>query len=125
MLTTTVIGSRPNPDSLSSRNHDTSGWTVDRDWEFQPEELKAKQGEAIEWAARQQEAIGVDVVSDEEQRCDNYVSFSAVVWMGSISIIAQSSTNALGLGVGTRLGSRDQLRQPGFFSLTTFASHRT
>ena len=75
MLATTVIGSRPKPDSLSSRNHDTSGWTVDRDWEFQPEELKAKQGEAIEWAARQQEAIGVDVVSDEEQRCDNYVYY--------------------------------------------------
>ncbi len=75
MLTTTVIGSRPKPDSLSSRNHDTSGWTVDRHWEFRPEKLKAKQGEAIEWAARQQEAIGVDVVSDEEQRCDNYVYY--------------------------------------------------
>ena len=52
-------------------------------------------------------------------------TISAVVWMGSISIIAQSSTNALGLGVGTLLGSQVQLRQPGVFSLTTFASHRT
>ena len=74
-LVTTVIGSWPKPEWLSSRSHDTSGWTVDRDWKFQAEELKVKQDEATEWAIRQQEATGVDIVSDGEQRHDNYIYY--------------------------------------------------
>ena len=125
MLTTTVIGSRPKPDSLSSRNHDTSGWTVDRHWEFRPEKLKAKHGEAIEWAARQQEAIGVDVVSDEEQRCDNYVYYFCRGLDGfdfDNRAVVDKRSGAWSWNAPRITGS---VAQPGFFSLTTFASHRT
>jgi 5-methyltetrahydropteroyltriglutamate--homocysteine methyltransferase len=74
-LVTTVVGSWPKPDWLSSRVHDLSGWTVDRDWKFQAGELKVKQDQATELAIRQQEATRVDIVSDGEQRRDNYVNY--------------------------------------------------
>ena len=74
-LVTAVVGSWPKPDWLSSRIHDISGWTVDREWKFQAEELKVKQDEATEWAIRQQEATGVDIVSDGEQHRDNYIYY--------------------------------------------------
>ena len=74
-LVTTVIGSWPKPDWLTSRVHEISGWTVDPEWKFQAEELKAKQDEATEWSIRQQESTGVDIVSDGEQRRDNYVYY--------------------------------------------------
>ena len=74
-LVTTVVGSWPKPDWLSSRTHDISGWTVDRDWKFQADELKVKQDQATEWAIRQQEATRVDIVSDGEQRRDNYIYY--------------------------------------------------
>ena len=74
-LTTTVIGSWPKPPWLSSPHHDTSGWRIDRDWRFQGEELRKKQDQATEWALRQQEATGVDIVSDGEERRDNYIYY--------------------------------------------------
>ena len=37
-LATTVVGSWLKPDWLSSRLHDSSGWKVDRDWNFPAEE---------------------------------------------------------------------------------------
>ncbi|MCH8063583.1 MAG: 5-methyltetrahydropteroyltriglutamate--homocysteine methyltransferase, partial [Chloroflexi bacterium] len=74
-LTTTVIGSWPKPPWLSSGDHDISGWATDREWRFQGEELKRKQDEATEWALLEQEATGVDIVSDGEQRRDNYVYY--------------------------------------------------
>ena len=75
VLTTTVVGSWPKPSWLSSDEHDTSGWAVDRQWQFRDEELRQKQDEATEWALREQEATGVDVVSDGEERRDNYVYY--------------------------------------------------
>ena len=75
LLSTTVIGSWPKPSWLSSRRHDVSGWNTDREWQFQGEELWKKQDEATEWALRQQEATGVDIVSDGEERRDNYVYY--------------------------------------------------
>ncbi len=75
LLTTTVIGSWPKPSWLSSRRHDISGWNEDRDWRFQGDELKKKQDQATEWALREQEAAGVDIVSDGEERRDNYVYY--------------------------------------------------
>lgn len=74
-LVTTVVGSWPKPDWLSARDHDTSGWRTDRDWKFQADELKVKQDQATDWAIRQQEGTGVDIVSDGEQRRDNYVYY--------------------------------------------------
>ena len=74
-LTTTVIGSWPKPSWLSSGAHDISGWAVDREWRFHGEELRRKQDEATEWALRQQEKTGVDIVSDGEIRRDNYVHY--------------------------------------------------
>jgi len=74
-LTTTVIGSWPKPSWLSSGAHDISGWAVDREWRFHGEELRKKQNEATEWALIEQEATGVDIVSDGEIRRDNYVYY--------------------------------------------------
>ncbi len=74
-LTTTVIGSWPKPSWLSSGAHDISGWAVDREWRFHGEELRKKQDEATEWALREQEETGVDIVSDGEIRRDNYVYY--------------------------------------------------
>ena len=50
---------------LSGRRHELSGWALDRDWRFQAEELGRKQDEAT----------GVDIVSDGEERRDNYVFY--------------------------------------------------
>lgn len=74
-LSTTVIGSWPKPDWLSSRTHDFSGWRVDREWNVRSQELRLKQDEATEWAVRQQEATGVDCLTDGEQRRDNYIYY--------------------------------------------------
>ena len=70
-----MIGSWPKPSWLSSGDHDLSGWAVDREWRFRGEELRKKQGEATEWALRQQEESGVDIVSDGEIHRDNYVYY--------------------------------------------------
>ena len=75
LLTTTVIGSWPKPSWLSGGRHDSSGWSIDPDWRFQGEALRKKQDEATEWALREQESTGVDIVSDGEQRRDNYVHY--------------------------------------------------
>jgi len=74
-LATTVIGSWPKPSWLSDRRHDVSGWRIDRDWQFQGEELRKQQNGATQWALREQEATGVDIVSDGEERRDNYVYY--------------------------------------------------
>ena len=74
-LTTTVIGSWPKPSWLSSRHHDTSGWSTDREWQFEGQELGNKQDEATEWALREQEATKVDIVTDGEERRGNYVYY--------------------------------------------------
>ena len=71
-LTTTVIGGWPKPSWLSTSRHDLSGWTIDRDWQFHGAELNEKQDEATEWALREQEATGVDILSDGEERRENY-----------------------------------------------------
>ena len=74
-LTTTVVGSWPKPSWLSGNEHDITGWAVDREWQFRGEELRQRQDEATEWALREQEATGVHIVSDGEQRRDNYVYY--------------------------------------------------
>ncbi len=67
-----MIGSWPKPSWLSSVAHDISGWSIDREWRFHGEELRNKQDEATEWALREQEETGADIVSDGEIRRDNY-----------------------------------------------------
>ena len=74
-LTTTVIGSWPKPAWLSESGGAIYRWEVDRTWRFQDEELRRKQGEATEWALREQEATGVDIVSDGEMRRENYIYY--------------------------------------------------
>ena len=75
LLTTTVIGGWPKPSWLSSGRHDSYKWSIDLDWSFQGEELGKKQDEATEWALHEQELTGVDIVSDGEQRRDNYIYY--------------------------------------------------
>jgi 5-methyltetrahydropteroyltriglutamate--homocysteine methyltransferase len=72
-LTTTVIGSWPKPDWLSSKDHDRTGWVADRVWRFEGAELSAMQDEATRWAVREQESTGVAIVTDGEIRRDDYV----------------------------------------------------
>ena len=71
LLLTTVIGSWPKPLWLAS-----PGWAgVDGNWRFRGEELRRKQSDATAWALREQEATGVDIVSDGEIRRANYVQY--------------------------------------------------
>ncbi len=72
-LPTTVIGSWPKPAWLSEPSLDVNRWQTDLTWRFEGEELKRKQDEATEWALYEQEATGVDIVTDGEIRRKNYV----------------------------------------------------
>jgi len=74
-LPTTVIGSWPKPAWLSEPSLDVIRWQTDLTWRFEGEELKRKQDDATEWALREQEATGVDIVTDGEIRRENYVHY--------------------------------------------------
>lgn len=74
-LTTTVIGSWPKPTWLSESGWAIDRWDIDRTWKFEGEQLRRKQDEGTEWALREQEATGVDIVSDGEERRDNYICY--------------------------------------------------
>ncbi len=75
LLPTTVIGSWPKPAWLSEPSLDVNRWQTDLTWRFEGEELKRKQDEATEWALYEQEATGVDIVTDGEIRRKNYVHY--------------------------------------------------
>ncbi|MCZ6789030.1 MAG: 5-methyltetrahydropteroyltriglutamate--homocysteine methyltransferase [Chloroflexi bacterium] len=75
LLTTAVIGSWPKPTWLSKSSPAVDLWEVDRTWQFEGEELHRKQDDATEWALREQESTGVDVVSDGEIRRENYIYY--------------------------------------------------
>ena len=75
LLTTTVIGSWPKPTWLSKSSPAVDRWEVDRTWQFEGEELHRKQDDATEWALREQESTGVDIVSDGDIRRENYIYY--------------------------------------------------
>ncbi len=78
-IQTTVIGSYPKYPLLIGKDFDTK-WLVvpennlDSGWKDK-DNLESLQKEAIRWAVREQEEVGLDVVTDGEQKRGNYVLY--------------------------------------------------
>jgi len=70
ILPTTVIGSHPKPSWLIP-----PGYQDDETWSVPPEHLQDAQDDATILAIREMEEAGIDVISDGEQRRENYLTY--------------------------------------------------
>ena len=74
-----MIGSYPKYPKLVDENFDqkwlvSPGENLDKSWENK-ENLKELQQEAIQWAVKEQEEAGIDILTDGEQRRGNFVFY--------------------------------------------------
>jgi 5-methyltetrahydropteroyltriglutamate--homocysteine methyltransferase len=98
LLPTTLVGSFPQPD-----------WLIDREklskqvprvqanlWLVKPSELELKQDQATIDAIKDQESVGLDIVTDGEQRRESYSSRFATALAGVDTINHGTTINRMG-----------------------------
>lgn len=77
-IKTSVIGSYPRYPALVGPNFNPRWLLISGNnvrWQEKNENIKSRQDEAVQWAVIEQEAAGVDIVSDGEQRRSNYILY--------------------------------------------------
>jgi 5-methyltetrahydropteroyltriglutamate--homocysteine methyltransferase len=98
LLPTTLVGSFPQPD-----------WLIDREklskqvprvqanlWLVKPSELEVKQDQATIDAIKDQESVGLDIITDGEQRRESYSSRFATALAGVDTINHGTTINRMG-----------------------------